>query len=96
MDGVSDSQLDQVTQALTFIPFDNWAKGLNQLLEKLKSINCPQSLPQGKQIAAEAFLEKDILSDEKENSFFKLFTNSPNTGSYSSFQSTRCNPKRKT
>ena len=69
VDGVSDSQLDQVTQALTFIPFDNWAKGLNQLLEKLKSINCPQSLPQGKQIAAEAFLEKDILSDEKETLF---------------------------
>ena len=69
VDDVSDSQLDQVTKALTFIPFDNWAKGLKQLLEKLKSINCPQLLPQGKQIAAEIFLEKDILSEETETLF---------------------------
>ena len=70
VDGVSDSQLDQVTKVLKFIPFqDNWAAGLKQLLEKLKSINSPQSLPQGKQIAAEAFLEKDILSEETETLF---------------------------
>ena len=70
VDGVSDSQLDQVTKALKFIPFqDNWAAGLKQLLEKLKSINCPQLLPQGKQIAAEAFLERDVLSEEKETLF---------------------------
>ena len=69
MDGVSNSQLDQVTTALKFIPFDNWAEGLKQLLEKLKSINCPHSLPQGKRIAAETFLEKDILSEEIETLF---------------------------
>jgi hypothetical protein len=69
VDGISDSQLDQVTKALKFIPFDNWAKGLKQLLEKLKTINCPQLLPQGKRIAAEIFLEKDILSEETETLF---------------------------
>ena len=70
VDDVSDSQLDQVTRALKFVPFkDDWAAGLKQLLEKLKSINCPQSLLQGKRIAAEAFLEKDILSDEQETLF---------------------------
>ena len=70
VDGVSDSQLDQVTKALKFITFqDNWAAGLKQLLEKLQSINCPQLLPQGKQIAAEAFLEKDVLSEETETLF---------------------------
>ena len=69
VDGVSNSQLDQVTTALKFIPFDNWAEGLKQLLEKLKSINCPQSLPQGKRTAAETFLEKDILSEEVETLF---------------------------
>ena len=70
VDDVSDLQLDQVTKALKFIPFqDNWAAGLKQLLEKLQSINCPQLLPQGKRIAAETFLEKDILSEEKETLF---------------------------
>ena len=74
VDGVNASQLDQVTSALKFIPFkDDWAGGLKQLLEKLKSINCPQSLPQGRQIAAETFLEKDPLSEEQETLFSNCF-----------------------
>ena len=70
LDGVSDAQLDSVTRTLQFISFkDNWAVGLKQLLKKLESINCPKSLPNGKQIAAEAFLGNDVLSDEKETLF---------------------------
>ena len=69
VDGVSDLQLDHMTKALRFIPFDNWAAGLKQLLEKLKSINCPQSLLHGRRIAAETFLEKDVLSEEIETLF---------------------------
>ena len=70
VDGVSDAQLDQVTRALKFIPFKyDWAGGLKQLLKKLKSIDCPKLLHKGKRIAAEAFLEKDTLSEEKETLF---------------------------
>ena len=70
VDGVSQTQLDSVTRALKFIPFQyNWADGLKQLLKKLESINCPQSLPNGKRVAAEAFLGNDVRSDEKETLF---------------------------
>ena len=67
VDGVSVPQLDQVTRTLMFIPFKlNWGEGLNQLLKKLKSIECPRLLYDGKRIATEAFLQKDILSDQEE------------------------------
>ncbi|MCY3553615.1 MAG: TIR domain-containing protein [Candidatus Poribacteria bacterium] len=74
VDGIDQTQLDQVTRTLKFIPFqDNWAEGLKQLLKKLKSIDCPLSLPNGKFIAAEAFLGNDVRSDEKETLFSNCF-----------------------
>ena len=70
IDGVDQTQLDHVTRTLKFIPFQyNWAEGLKQLLEKLKSIDCPRSLPNGRRVAAEAFLGNDVRSDEKETLF---------------------------
>ena len=70
LDGIDQTQLDQVTKTLKFIPFQhNWAEGLKQLLEKLESIDCPRSLPNGKRIAAETFLGNDVRSDEKETLF---------------------------
>ena len=67
VDGVDQTQLDQVTRTLKFIPFQyNWAEGLKQLLEKLESIDCPRPLPNGKRIAAEAFLGNDVRSEKKE------------------------------
>ena len=67
VDGVDQTQLDHVTRTLKFIPFQyNWAEGLKQLLEKLESIDCPRSLPNGKRIAAEAFLGNDVQSEKKE------------------------------
>ena len=70
LDGVDQAQLDQVTKTLNFIPFqDNWAEGLKQLLKKLESTDCPQSLPNGKRIAAETFLGNDVRSDKKETLF---------------------------
>lgn len=66
------SHLDRVTSALAFVPFENnWAKGLQQLFEKLKSVNCPRPLADGKLSATEFFFEKDVLSDEPE----QLYTN---------------------
>lgn len=74
VDGVNRAQLDQVTSALKFISFkDNWAAGLKQLLEKLESVGCPRLLPTGKRVAAEAFLERNILSKEKETLFSNCF-----------------------
>ena len=70
VDGVDQIQLDHVTRTLKFIPFQyNWAEGLKQLLKKLKSIDCPRSLPNGKRIAAEAFLSNDVRSEKKETLF---------------------------
>ncbi|MCE2416622.1 toll/interleukin-1 receptor domain-containing protein [Candidatus Poribacteria bacterium] len=74
VDGVSPAQLDHVTRALNFITFkDNWAVGLEQLLKKLESIDCPRSLPNGKRIAVETFLGDDVRSDEKEILFSNCF-----------------------
>ncbi len=70
VDGIDQTQLDSVTRTLKFIPFQsNWAEGLKQLLEKLESIDCPRALPNGKRIAAEAFLKNDVRSEEKETLF---------------------------
>ena len=70
VDGVDQTQLDRGTRTLKFIPFQyNWAEGLKQLLKKLESINCPKSLPNGKRIAANAFLGNDVRSDQKETLF---------------------------
>ena len=70
VDGVDQTQLDHVTRTLKFIPFQyNWAEGLQQLLKKLESIDCPRSLPNGKHVAAEAFLGNDVRSDQKETLF---------------------------
>ena len=70
VDGVDQRQLDYVTRNLKFIPFQyNWAEGLKQLLKKLKSIDCPRSLPNGRRVAAEAFLGNDVRSNEKETLF---------------------------
>ncbi len=72
LDNFDASQLDRETAALAFVPFENnWAKGLQQIIEKLKSINCLRPLSDGKLAATEVFFEKDVLSDEPE----QLFTN---------------------
>lgn len=74
LDGVNLNQLDRVTSALNFISFkDNWAAGLKQLLEKLESIDCPRLLPTGKRVAAETFLDRDVLSAQKETVFSNCF-----------------------
>jgi hypothetical protein len=66
VDGVIQDQLDRVTSSLRFIPFEDWASGLQQLLKKLESIACPKLLPNGKAVAAQAFLERDVLADQAE------------------------------
>ncbi|HEV8601613.1 MAG TPA: toll/interleukin-1 receptor domain-containing protein, partial [Patescibacteria group bacterium] len=67
VDGINKENLDKVTASLQFISFErSWAKGLKQLLEKLQSIDTPKILSNGRQIAAESFLGKDILLGQPE------------------------------
>lgn len=74
LEAVDLSLLDRETAALTFIPFDkNWGKGLEKLLAKLKSVNCPQPLADGRLAAAELFFEKDVLSDDLEDLYTNCF-----------------------
>lgn len=67
VDGIRTSQLDKLTSTLTFISFEkNWAIGLNQLLKNLSLVDCPKPLYNGKSVAAEYFVPKDIISDQPE------------------------------
>jgi len=67
VDGVTPDQLDHAARSLVFIPFEqNWASGLQQLLKKLESIACPRPLFHGRAVAAQSFLEKEVLSDRPE------------------------------
>ena len=67
VDGIDFNQLDNVTKLLNFIPFEsNWAFGLQQLLKKLESINCPQPLADGRSSAVEMVPENDVISLEAE------------------------------
>lgn len=67
VNGIPQNKLDHVTRSLKFISFeDNWATGLQQLLDKLESIVCPKFLPYGKSVAAKTYLEKDVLIDKED------------------------------
>lgn len=73
-DGVDRNHLDRVTGSLNFVPFVNdWAGGLRLLLEKLKTVNCPKLLPDGRSVAASAFADKDILTGRMETLYSNCF-----------------------
>jgi hypothetical protein len=62
LEDLDASQLDRETSALTFVPFEkNWAKGLQQLLEKLNAVSCPRPLADGRMtcIAAPTLTRKN-------------------------------------
>ncbi len=68
--GVDATRLDRVSASLVFIPMkENWAKGLERLLEKITSSACPKPLYNGRQIAVETFFERDVLVDTPETLF---------------------------
>lgn len=74
LDDFDFSQLDDAIQKLSFISFyENWATGLRQLLENLNSINSPKPLINGKEIAAQHFFEKDILTSQPEDLYSNCF-----------------------
>ncbi len=72
VDGLRATELDWMTNDLTFISFHpSWAEGLRQLLEKLRSIDAPRRLGNGRQVAIESFLPAAVVSNNPE----ALFTN---------------------
>jgi len=72
LDGLKPTDLDWMTNDLTFISFhNNWHLGLIQLLKKLNSINAPQSLKDGQSLAANTYEAKSPLKNDGE----KLISN---------------------
>ena len=63
---LSPTELDWMTSDITFIPFENWAQGLSQLLKKLNSISTPRPLKNGKEIAVSTFLPTELISKKHE------------------------------
>jgi hypothetical protein len=74
VNGISTSSLDMQTGSLVFIPFaNNWENGLKQLLEKLKSTNCPKGISNGLKIAASAYFGEDVLERKSEDLFLNYY-----------------------
>lgn len=70
--GLRATELDWMTNDLTFIPFHpSWAEGLRQLLRKLQSVSTPRPVANGREIAINTFMPAAVLSDRPET----LFTN---------------------
>ena len=63
---LSKTELPWMTSDITFIPFENWAFGLTQLLKKLKSIDAPRPLKDGRKIASSTFLPIEFISKKEE------------------------------
>ena len=72
LDGLSASELPWMVSDLTYVPFYNsWAEGLAQLLKKLRSVDAPQPLANGKEAVSTWLAEKDSVSHAPE----RLWTN---------------------
>jgi hypothetical protein len=74
VDGLGPTELDWMTNDLTFIPFSHgWAAGFRQLLTKMESIDAPRPLQDGREIAASTFLPGDVLSHAPEPLYANIF-----------------------
>ncbi len=63
VDGLRPTELDWMTNDLTFIPFQCWSDGLSQLLKKLAQIDAPRSLDAGNAEAIRASLPPPVAID---------------------------------
>lgn len=67
IDGLSSTELDWMTNDLTYIPFDKgWADGYSKLLKKLESINAPRAVRNGKEIATKIYLDHRTINNTPE------------------------------
>lgn len=70
LDGLAPHKLPWMTADLTYIPFNgSWAQGLEQLLKKLRSINAPCTLEEGRKILA-SWVEKKQEAVEREETLW--------------------------
>lgn len=67
VDGTKPTELPWRLIDITYIPFEDWASGLGQLVKKLERIDTPRPLfRQGRAVAAEAFLPVRVVVEEAE------------------------------
>lgn len=72
IDGLSSTELDWMTNDLTYIPFyKGWASGYSKLLKKLESINAPKDVRNGKEIATQIYLDHITINNTPE----KIYSN---------------------
>ncbi len=73
LDGLKPSELPWDYSDLTYIPFEDWAAGLEQLLRVLAKAGTPKPLTeaQGRQFAVESYLPQHVIINRQE----LLFTN---------------------
>ncbi len=75
VDGLKPSDLPWDYSDLTYIPFTNWAAGLDQLLKALGKAAAPRPLTEaeGRQFAAETFLPRHVVIERKETLYSNCF-----------------------
>jgi hypothetical protein len=74
VDGTKPSDLPWRIVDVAYIPFQNWATGLTQLLKKLDSVKTPRPLQAtGRDIAGSAFLIRSAITDQKDKLVSNVF-----------------------
>ncbi|MDA8116559.1 MAG: toll/interleukin-1 receptor domain-containing protein [Actinomycetota bacterium] len=67
VDGTQPANLPWQLTDITYIPFENWADGLCQLLKKLEVCQVPRhSVEEGRKVGVSAFLNIEAVLDEPE------------------------------
>lgn len=76
VDGLTPDELEWDYSDLTYIPFQDWAVGLEMLLKKLRSIDAPRPLTveQGRQFVTQTFLPQHVLLDQEETLYSNCFS----------------------
>ena len=74
VDKMRADELSWMDSDLTYIPFyDNWAQGLSQLVEKLRSIRAPKPLPNGARLVSGWGAQQSSLTSNQERLWTNLF-----------------------
>lgn len=74
VDGTKPSELSWRIVDVAYIPFQDWAAGLAQLLKKLESVDAPRPLGgTGREIAGSAFLVRSAITEGEEELVSNLF-----------------------
>lgn len=67
VDGLKPTELDWMTNDLSYIPFnESWALGLQKVLKKLDSIGCPKKMSDGRNAVIEAISHSNIITEQAE------------------------------